>query len=432
MPLDREKLLALLKHLGVDLPPKTTISDAELDKRLDKALDSSQYIYRIMPKSSTIDLKLPKWNFNNRKLLESVRRHNLVEAALNFRAKENGVETNPLYTNAFMDLRQSLMSIANVLDQKRDVLVLEDKEGTSGISMKLLDVFEWDPKTPIIVVLFSHDLASAPSKETFAWMSDLMNSGTMKGMTKITATLDEQELKRFPSSYKPKRTPIDKHMTMSFLPPVGPLESRDLARFNTNDGCSVCGEPAKQKCSRCSSIRYCGPVCQKFDWKNHKKPCTSLQAATWQSVPFTDLGKFMTGMFAMQLNRFDMVQHGAMTMPENPKPLTADSPSPVNTHGSSPFIVKLQLDAKSVQCNGNYAYLPTTGKDQPNIRVYDRRRTLDVYILRKQECQKEFDIIANVIRSKGPQGNKTYCWAMRTGEWTMQVCVDQLCEWQQW
>ena len=30
--------------------------------------------------------------------------------------------------------------------------------------------------------------------------------------------------------------------------------------------CDRCGKPASKNCSRCKSVRYCGPVCQKSSW----------------------------------------------------------------------------------------------------------------------------------------------------------------------
>lgn len=45
--------------------------------------------------------------------------------------------------------------------------------------------------------------------------------------------------------------------------------------------CSVCKKALKDaqvlKCSRCLSVIYCGQVCQKKDWKNHKPTCTLQQ-----------------------------------------------------------------------------------------------------------------------------------------------------------
>lgn len=42
------------------------------------------------------------------------------------------------------------------------------------------------------------------------------------------------------------------------------------------DACSICGEVDKnKKCSKCKSVYYCGPSCQRIDWFQHKKVCKS-------------------------------------------------------------------------------------------------------------------------------------------------------------
>ncbi|THZ58820.1 hypothetical protein D6C88_08983 [Aureobasidium pullulans] len=45
-----------------------------------------------------------------------------------------------------------------------------------------------------------------------------------------------------------------------------------------NNHCAVCSEPGKL-CGSCENIYYCGPVCQKDDWKVHKLLCRSFKAA---------------------------------------------------------------------------------------------------------------------------------------------------------
>jgi hypothetical protein len=42
--------------------------------------------------------------------------------------------------------------------------------------------------------------------------------------------------------------------------------------------CGGCGEMKRKmpKCSLCKLTRYCSPVCQKADWKEHKKGCKEI------------------------------------------------------------------------------------------------------------------------------------------------------------
>lgn len=51
------------------------------------------------------------------------------------------------------------------------------------------------------------------------------------------------------------------------------IASEALQDYRTSP-CRACGKAAKSACSRCKCARYCGPECQKIDWKKqHKKMC---------------------------------------------------------------------------------------------------------------------------------------------------------------
>lgn len=41
-----------------------------------------------------------------------------------------------------------------------------------------------------------------------------------------------------------------------------------------NSICAICPKRTNNRCA-CKSIRYCSKACQKSDWENHKKVCTS-------------------------------------------------------------------------------------------------------------------------------------------------------------
>lgn len=44
--------------------------------------------------------------------------------------------------------------------------------------------------------------------------------------------------------------------------------------------CTFCGKAdAKNRCSRCQSVHYCGQGCQRLDWPEHKKLCKKPEAA---------------------------------------------------------------------------------------------------------------------------------------------------------
>ncbi len=45
--------------------------------------------------------------------------------------------------------------------------------------------------------------------------------------------------------------------------------------------CSVCSKEGSKRCSRCKVVYYCGRVCQKKDWKIHKKVCSDVADTTF-------------------------------------------------------------------------------------------------------------------------------------------------------
>jgi hypothetical protein len=66
----------------------------------------------------------------------------------------------------------------------------------------------------------------------------------------------------------------------------GPRVAASPARRSRTTGkvweCGRCGMTERSKlreCSGCKSVRYCGKVCQKAAWPEHKATCKRLQAA---------------------------------------------------------------------------------------------------------------------------------------------------------
>lgn len=51
-----------------------------------------------------------------------------------------------------------------------------------------------------------------------------------------------------------------------------------------DEPCYVCGQPGLAQCSRCHSVTYCGPECQRSDWKQHKGTCTSTGLSSLSQV----------------------------------------------------------------------------------------------------------------------------------------------------
>ncbi|KAJ6524444.1 hypothetical protein DFH09DRAFT_1372184 [Mycena vulgaris] len=440
--LPRKDILSLLSSMGVDLPRKTKLPDAELDKRLSKALDSAQYLTRVIPTPLLDPTSYPSWfrDKSNKPVLEAIRRHNVGEASMIHDSQMKGIANPiPLYTNAFMDVRQTLMSIANACDSGMHPIVLQDPGESSGICMRVLDVRQFDDQTPILIVVFQHDLKHSLSRGSLDWISSYVSSKTPTAMANITATVKEQHLllrllnqnsKRLVATYKPKRAPTESSFTLSFLLPVGPLGAQEIAKYNTNNGCSVCGDPAKQKCSRCGAVRYCDPVCQKEDWKSHRPLCKSWEGAKWQGLTFVLADQHMPGAYSLRISRYDNVQHHDLL--KRMELAKHNQGPPANTHGATPFIVKVQVNSSAALGPGHPLFNSNGREDGGDMLIYDQRRTIDVMVLRTSSDAAQFNAVANLIKAKGERRVKAFCWAIRTGEWTIDICLDHLADWQMW
>ncbi|ESZ91811.1 hypothetical protein SBOR_7806 [Sclerotinia borealis F-4128] len=63
------------------------------------------------------------------------------------------------------------------------------------------------------------------------------------------------------------------------------LQIVDQVRVGDLRGCKRCGEVPladmeHKQCARCHAVKYCGSVCQRADWKEHKKICKTSAAST--------------------------------------------------------------------------------------------------------------------------------------------------------
>ncbi|KAF8515636.1 hypothetical protein JB92DRAFT_3142781 [Gautieria morchelliformis] len=450
MDATRTELLDLLLSLDINLPRKTKLSQTELQKKLSKALDAAQYLPRVVPSIPFDPSAHAAWNRSNQ-AAGAIWRHSFGEVSTvqdsRLRGKENPF---PLYQNPFMDLRQSIMLMAKKWDEGRDTFIFRDKEDISNIALRIVEVREFDQKTPVLVVIFRHDLTSEPTVESFQWMANRVQGDTAREIYCINATLLEQQLLlrllkqnsvRLVSSYNP--TLLDSTewpFTLSFIIPVGPLGEREMGSFNKNDGCSVCGEPAKNKCSRCTAIRYCGPVCQKEDWKAHRPTCKSLTGGTWRRLTFTaasqrTLSHCPPGTQVLYANRFTNTTH-AEEFEKQVEKMKQEENGVLNIHGEAPFVVKVQLNSHAaggpswglgMQNPGTLSAL----LDGTDMLIYDRQRTFRVNVLAWNGERGAFNDVASVVR-QGYQGLKTFCWAIRSGDSTVDVCIDRLPEWQNW
>ncbi|KAI0634535.1 hypothetical protein C8Q77DRAFT_763383 [Trametes polyzona] len=149
-PLTRAEKLRVLSSMGVGLPENTKLADEALDKRLRAALDAAQERHRF---PATLNVReLPQWpiinkdeiNSRARPLLDAVKRGNMEEAARISQARLTGVRATPeLFTDPFMDLRQTLMSLANARDNGFTWLTIQDPDSEHyAINIRFLETYE--------------------------------------------------------------------------------------------------------------------------------------------------------------------------------------------------------------------------------------------------------------------------------------------------
>ena len=140
-PLTRSEIVTVLGYMGVDIPAHTKLSDDNLNKRLQDALNAAQYKSRF---SLPLDIKnLADWPTlksgrpkvpSDKRLLEAVRRGNVVEMAA---TQARGGTAPELYVDPFMDLRQTMMSLGNHLDKGFKCVVMQDKEKEHAINIRV-------------------------------------------------------------------------------------------------------------------------------------------------------------------------------------------------------------------------------------------------------------------------------------------------------
>ena len=126
---DRQELLTTLEHLRVSIPSATKLSDDELEKRIDKAVDASQKSRKILKRSFLNIHILPLWP-HNRSVLEAMYRGEPNEAY-------NDAVPN-LFKDKVMDLRRVLMGVAQAYEAGLTNVGIQDKTHEKcGVNLKV-------------------------------------------------------------------------------------------------------------------------------------------------------------------------------------------------------------------------------------------------------------------------------------------------------
>ncbi|OBZ76929.1 hypothetical protein A0H81_03056 [Grifola frondosa] len=296
-----------------------------------------------------------------RPVLQAIMRGNLQEVMLNMQLRAQGGELN-LFKDPFMDLRQTVMSIAKAWDDGQRWCIMQDPAGeNSAINLRFLSVYELDADTPVIVVLYQSVTKEKPLPG-LRWIE----AQKAKMGVKVLA----MNAKRLSSEFKPKKDTSELGFKASFLLPIGPLGFEDLGSLNRDTGCVLCGKKTKNRCSACESASYCGQECQKADWQDHKQTCRSLKGGRWCTIPVAPTIPGAEGMYSVTANRFS-TRSGVGSRVHK-----ADDNTPYpNIHGERPFIIKIQIGL--AQCD----WTPGTNSTIKNAAFDTLAFYLDLIIL---------------------------------------------------
>lgn len=124
----RQDMLDALASFDVSIPPASKLPDESLQKRLRQAINASQAMPSINPKPPLALNQYSKWPANPKGLYEAIRRGNFEEVVMTQAAIREGRNPVSLYVNAFMDVRQTLMSLAVNYEKGLKHGVMQDPE----------------------------------------------------------------------------------------------------------------------------------------------------------------------------------------------------------------------------------------------------------------------------------------------------------------
>ncbi|KAL5483598.1 hypothetical protein ACEPAI_8830 [Sanghuangporus weigelae] len=408
--ISKDESIRILDSMGVRYPADTKLTRDALVEKLTKAIDMTQRVANLVPRRvNPEDLKAWREDdgTNSMTLMQVYQECSLDESAHNwFREQVMGNRNVPLYANVFTDVRQTLMGIAHHYcgPNSCKIFLVEDAEQTYSITFRLLGVYSLDDSTPLVSVLYDHGSGPglARAYDFLATRADVVPKikATLLEL-KLLVKILEQNSKRVAASFKPSRHFSERTHARSFLLPLRALTAENIGSL-TKSSCVRCGVPAVSRCSACQSVAYCSKECQASHWKEHKKLCNPLSKGIWQTVPFSlPEAPEDSSMFIMNKNAMpsELTKQKMWNLNGSP---------PENVHGSTPFIVKIQV--------------PVLG-DINGMMVYDRRRSFVGYIFREAD-PSAYARIDNLVRTKGLMGLKIYRWAKMVGDSTLDICLD--------
>ncbi|KAF7375747.1 MYND-type domain-containing protein [Mycena sanguinolenta] len=411
--LKRHEVVEYLTLLGIDLPARAQLTDEKLDKRLSLVLDSCQYISRVVPNPPLIPTMYPTWIDapGNKLLNEVICRTNPNEADFLGQLWKQGIMmdiTTALRTTPLNHLRAMLLLIALGVQRGSTRFACADEAKTSTLRIKVLEVRKFDSSTPIFIVQYQH---YERSKFYPGWAQNM--AGATLQQQNLLARILRRNSKRIEPTYRPDGLEVGNGFDLSFLIPIGPLTLKDRGKHSTIEGCPNCGETAVdlKKCARCLGVSYCSRECQKNHWKAHRLLCQSVSSGTWQEVV---------------VRRPKMIHFSSSTIVGNPEDeLGLDehlkTTPPENIHGAEPFLLKLVLK------------LDDEDDRIPCILLYDRQQSFRLIL--DSEENEAFEVVSKVVEQKTERATgypTIHCWAKRTADWALRLCLDPLPEQPNW
>lgn len=133
--LTRPELLRVLDTMGISIPSTSKLPDDALIKRLKQAISASEALSSVAPRPPIPLSQNVKWPVGE-SAYEAIRRSDIREAMLN-RMDMN----DTLHKNPFMDVRQTLMSLAIHWDQGLKVAIMQDpKKIKSAINIHVRSI----------------------------------------------------------------------------------------------------------------------------------------------------------------------------------------------------------------------------------------------------------------------------------------------------
>ncbi|KAF9004444.1 hypothetical protein BDZ89DRAFT_1080551, partial [Hymenopellis radicata] len=247
------------------------------------------------------------------------------------------------------------------------------------------------------------------------------------GVSRINATVEEQALfrkllaenaRRVSVSFNPKKESYEKTFRPSFVVPIGPINQIDIGRLTYNTGCEICGNKTTSRCSQCQSASYCGPVCQKAHWPEHRAMCKSLKGGTWQTIKFhTNIrvdGQLLT---CAHINH-----HGPVDYTIEAK--SDEIEVPVNVHGDQAFLIKLQRRLSEQEMTLPFVSPESRKADgYQSILVYDRQRSFRAHVWDFTNEGVYEKVLGHIWAEESQK--KMYRWAKRVGDHELSVCLDR-------